>query len=60
MRVFLDSSMICQCKFCGSLLEYDNDDIRLGGDFLRGEKEYYIICPVCNHSITIGYAKGGE
>lgn len=48
--------MICRCGHCLEYIEYDSSDMRMGGNPFAGELEYYIICPVCNHSITVGAA----
>lgn len=48
--------MICYCNHCHNYIEYDESDMRPGGDPFVGELEFYIICPECLHSITVGAA----
>lgn len=43
---------ITDCKYCGSTLEYNENDILIGGDHL-GLIELYFICPECGNPVTI-------
>ena len=38
---------------CGAELEFNNADIKHGGDTFRHEYEDYIICPNCNRKIVL-------
>lgn len=38
---------IYKCHNCGSILEVDNDDIKLQSEW--GDVEEHFICPVCGH-----------
>lgn len=48
--------MIIYCERCHCTIEYDDSDIKIGGDYLSGQFAPYIICPCCGEEITIGYA----
>ena len=53
-------SAITRCKKCNEYIEYDDSDVRMGGDFNAlvtsdfGLCNYYIICPVCGAAIDLG------
>lgn len=42
-----------KCSYCRNLIEYDENDLRVGGDHL-GLIEIYIDCPECGKPITVG------
>lgn len=41
-----------KCICCGSILEYEESDIK---SLQTGKNEWkkYIICPVCNHEVNV-------
>lgn len=43
------------CLHCESLLEYEIDDLMLGGEI--GKLYYYLLCPVCGKEIVGEYFK---
>lgn len=45
--------MIATCAYCHSIISYDKEDIKPNGCPELGF-EFYVICPECKHSITIG------
>ena len=44
---------IVRCNYCDSAIEYNQDDLMVGGDHL-GLMEIYIECPECGRPITVG------
>lgn len=48
--------MTCWCPVCQSLIGYEEEDMRMGGNPFAWELEFYIICPECKNSITVGAA----
>lgn len=52
MRVLNNPTRKKTC-ICGAELEFDDRDIKHGGDSFRQEREDYIICPCCGHKIVL-------
>lgn len=44
---------VAKCSYCHSLIEYEENDLQVGGDHL-GLIEIYIECPECGKPITVG------
>lgn len=52
MKILNNPPRKTTCR-CGVELEYNNNDIKHGGDTFRHEYEDYIICPICNEKIIV-------
>ena len=46
-------SRTTKCCYCGSMLEYDLEDMKGSKNVLTGEEIAHVVCPVCNNKTTV-------
>lgn len=44
---------ITKCGYCGSMLEYDVEDMKERKNVLKDEEIAYIVCPACGNNTIV-------